>query len=57
MLSPVPAEENVCARSGSLRLPVMVSGSDQFAVRAPVLCNVVLIVFDAVCHVVRLSAR
>ena len=28
VLSPVPAAENVWARSCSLRLPVMVSGSD-----------------------------
>ena len=57
VLSPVPVGVERLRPQLSLRLPVMVSGSDQFAVRRPVLCSVVLIVFDVVCHVVRLSAR
>src|SRR5436190_10823238 len=53
----VPADEKVCARRRIRRLPVMLSGSDQLAVRAPVLCSVVLMVLDVELQVVRLSWR
>ncbi len=57
VLSPVPAEDRVRARSCSLRLPVMVSGSDQSVVRAPVVARLALIELNVVLHVVRSSAR
>src|SRR6476469_5394200 len=57
VVSLVTAEEKVCARSAMRRLPAMVSGSDQFAVRAPVLCRVVLMVLAVELQVVRSSWR
>ena len=57
VLSTVPAEDRVRARSSSLRLPAIVRGSDQSLVRAPVVAGLTLTELKVVLHVVRSSAR